>query len=151
MAAASPYVAQLESACGAIAERIGHVDWKLVYQSRSGPPSQPWLEPDILDHIRELHAAGRRDLVIAPVGFLSDHIEVLYDLDTEAAGLCRDLGIRMVRAKTVGTHPEFVRMIVSLIGSERICAADCCPRPQRLKSPSTASCRPATETGLPGS
>ena len=74
--------------------RRGHADWRLVYQSRSGPPTQPWLEPDICDAIRELHAAGGRRVVIAPIGFISDHMEVLYDLDTEAADLCRGTGCR---------------------------------------------------------
>ena len=81
-----------------VASKLGLKDWKLVYQSRSGPPMQPWLEPDISDHIRSVHEAGRRELVIAPIGFISDHMEVLYDLDTEAAALCEELGIRMVRA-----------------------------------------------------
>jgi ferrochelatase len=130
MADTSPYVEQLSQTCSTIVNRLELTDWKLVYQSRSGPPSQPWLEPDILDHIRELHANGRSELVIAPIGFISDHMEVLYDLDTEAAALCRDLGVRMVRAATVGTHPDFVRMIVDLVGSRRRCGLDCCPKPQ---------------------
>jgi ferrochelatase len=145
MADTSPYVAQLENACTVVASRLGLTDWKLVYQSRSGPPSQPWLEPDILDHIRELHSGGRRDLVIAPIGFISDHMEVLYDLDTEAAHLCAQLGIRMVRASTVGTHPDFVRMILELVGRERRCAAGCCPRPL------LTSVRPGAATGPAGS
>ena len=127
----SPYVGQLEQTCARVASSLGHADSALVYQSRSGPPTQPWLEPDILDHIRSLHAKGRRDIVIAPIGFISDHMEVLYDLDTEAADLCAKLGMRMERAKTVGTHPDFVRMILDLGGSARACPADCCPRPQR--------------------
>jgi ferrochelatase len=129
----SPYVKQLEDTCRAIAAELGHEDWTLVYQSRSGPPSQPWLEPDILQHIRELHAQGLRELVIAPIGFISDHMEVVYDLDYEAANLCRELGLKMARARTVGTAPEFVRMIRDLIGAgPRECARDCCPRPQRI-------------------
>jgi ferrochelatase len=89
--------------------------WRLVYQSRSGPPSQPWLAPDVCDALRELHAAGARDVVVVPIGFLSDHIEILYDLDTEARALCEQLGLNMVRARTVGTHPDFVKMIRALI------------------------------------
>ncbi len=133
MADTSPYVKQLEDTCQAIAAELGHQDWKLVYQSRSGPPGQPWLEPDLLQYIRELHAQGRRELVIAPIGFISDHMEVVYDLDFEAAQLCGELGMKMARAGTVGTAPEFVRMIRDLLlGRPRDCARDCCPRPQRV-------------------
>ena len=88
---------------------------RLVYQSRSGRPQDPWLEPDILDHIRTLHAQGVRALTIAPIGFLSDHMEVLYDLDEEARLLCGQLELPLTRARTVDTHPAFVRMIRDLI------------------------------------
>jgi len=132
MADTSPYVQHLNEACSLIATELRHSDWKLVYQSRSGPPGQPWLEPDIGDHIRALHSSGRRELVIAPVGFLSDHMEVIYDLDTDARELCRQLGVRMERARTVGTAPEFVRLIRRLLLEPcQICEPDCCPRPQR--------------------
>jgi protoporphyrin/coproporphyrin ferrochelatase len=132
MAETSPYVQHLNETCSLIATELGHSDWKLVYQSRSGPPGQPWLEPDIGDHIRALHASRRCELVIAPVGFLSDHMEVMYDLDTEARELCRQLGVRMERAGTVGTAPEFVRLIRNLLTQPcRVCEPDCCPRPQR--------------------
>ena len=132
MTTTSPYVQQLKETAILVAQQLGIMDWKLVYQSRSGPPTQPWLEPDINDHIRTMHAEGRRELVIAPIGFTSDHMEVLYDLDTEAAELCRDLGMRMVRAKTAGTHPEFVRMVRDLmLAGPSICAPDCCQPPQR--------------------
>jgi protoporphyrin/coproporphyrin ferrochelatase len=128
MANSSPYVAELEQACAAVAARVGRADWKLVYQSRSGPPSQPWLEPDIADYLREL----RSDVVIAPIGFLSDHMEVIYDLDTEASQLCRELGIRMVRAGTAGTHPAMIRMVAELIEREPVaCAGTCCAPPVR--------------------
>jgi ferrochelatase len=143
MADASPYVAQLKETCTLIAGRLGLSDWTLVYQSRSGPPTQPWLEPDILDHIRTI---GRKEIVIVPVGFISDHMEVLYDLDTEAADLCRQSGISMVRAGTVGTHPDFIQMIVDLIGFQRTCERGCCPRPIR-----PASAQPDKATALPGS
>ena len=120
----------------------------MAYQSRSGPPSQPWLEPDISDALRELHAVGKRDVVVAPIGFLSDHMEVIYDLDTEAQALCGQIGLNMVRAATVGGHPEFVGMVRDLIAervlglTERpnlgtlgpcpdVCPADCCPAPRR--------------------
>lgn len=128
MANSSPYVSQLKETCSAIAAVLDLKDWKLVYQSRSGSPTQPWLEPDILDHIRSLNTT---DLIIVPIGFLSDHMEVLYDLDTEAAELCQELGIRMVRAATVGSHPRLVQMILDQIGVARNCSPDCCPRPQR--------------------
>jgi protoporphyrin/coproporphyrin ferrochelatase len=132
MAQTSPYVQELEAACGRVAEAAGAPEWKLVYQSRSGPPTQPWLGPDVCDYLRE----RRSNCVIAPIGFLSDHMEVLYDLDTEARAVCDELGLRMVRAGTVGTHPAIVRMICELI--ERVpqpCATTCCPAPQRPPMP----------------
>ena len=105
------YVAQLEEASRLVAEGVGHSRWELVYQSRSGPPQQPWLEPDVCDRIRQLYADDAlHDVVILPIGFVSDHLEVLYDLDTEAQELCESLGIVMHRAATVGAHPQFVRM-----------------------------------------
>lgn len=148
MADTSRYVPQLEESCRLVAERAGAAEWKLVFQSRSGPPSQPWLEPDICDELRQRHAAGMRHVVIAPIGFISDHMEVLYDLDTEAADLCRGLGVSMVRAATVGTAPEFVAMVGDLIrervwslpervaigslpASHDVCPLDCCPAPVR--------------------
>lgn len=143
MARSSRYVAQLEETCRLIAEGAGLDAWTLVYQSRSGGPHQPWLEPDILDHMRALHAQGIRALVVMPVGFISDHMEVLYDLDTEAQALAGELGMTLIRAATVGTHPQFISMIRELIlermepgrakralgthgPSHDVCAADCC-------------------------
>jgi protoporphyrin/coproporphyrin ferrochelatase len=128
MAQASPYVQQLETASAAVAAGVGRDEWKLVYQSRSGPPSQPWLEPDICDYLREI----RSDVIVAPIGFLSDHMEVLYDLDTEARALCEQIGVRMVRASTVGVHPAIIRMIAEFCDAEPTpCAAGCCPSPRR--------------------
>lgn len=129
MAESSPYVAQLERASAAVAEAVGKgSDWKLVYQSRSGPPTQPWLEPDVCDYLRE----QRRDAVLAPIGFLSDHMEVLYDLDTEARAVCEELGLKMVRAGTVGTHPKMIEMIAEMAGQEHAtCAVGCCAAPVR--------------------
>jgi ferrochelatase len=152
MADGCRYVPQLQESCRLVAAEAGVVDWKLVYQSRSGPPTQPWLEPDVCDAIRDLHARGGRQVVIAPIGFISDHMEVLYDLDTEAADLCRELGVEMARAATVGTDPAFVSMVCDLIAErawalpERVaignlpanhdvCPLDCCPAPQRPASP----------------
>jgi ferrochelatase len=115
MAASCDYEAELREACRLVAERIPRREFSLVYQSRSGPPSQPWLEPDILGHLESLRAAGVEDVVVAPVGFISDHMEVVYDLDTVAAEKARSLGLRLVRAATVGTAPEFVAMIRELV------------------------------------
>jgi protoporphyrin/coproporphyrin ferrochelatase len=145
MAQTSRYEAQLREACRLVAAGVGHADWQLVYQSRSGPPSQPWLDPDIGDALRGLRAV--KDVVVAPIGFISDHMEVVYDLDTEARGICRELGLNMVRAGTVGTHPAFVSMIRELVLERlgqlppralgalgvgpNVCAIDCCPAPKR--------------------
>jgi ferrochelatase len=132
MADSSPYVQQLEAASRRVAETLGTRDRKLVYQSRSGPPTQPWLGPDICDFLRE----SPGDTIIAPIGFLSDHMEVMYDLDTEARAVCEELGVRMVRAGTVGTHPAIIRMIAELIERDAVpCGASCCPAPQRPPSP----------------
>jgi protoporphyrin/coproporphyrin ferrochelatase len=132
MAQSSPYVDELNCACVAVASKVGRAEWKLVYQSRSGPPGQPWLEPDIRDYLREI----RSDALIAPIGFLSDHMEVLYDLDTEARATCDELGIKMARAGTVGTHPAIIRMIVEMIEQEpTVCSASCCAPPWQAKPP----------------
>jgi ferrochelatase len=151
MAQTSDYEEQLRETGRLVSEQLGRKDrdWQLVYQSRSGPPSQPWLEPDILDYLRELKAqGGSSDVVIAPIGFVSDHMEIIYDLDTKAGELCAEFGLHMVRAETVGTHPRFIAMIRELI-LERIdesqprralgalgprpdtCAEECCPMPRR--------------------
>ncbi len=144
MANTSAYVAQLQDACGLVAEAVGITDWQLVYQSRSGTPSQPWLEPDILDHMKAIREAGARDVVILPIGFVSDHVEVMYDLGTEAKALAGEIGLNFVLAPTVGTHPRYIRMIRDLIVERMMekperpylgtrgpnhdfCPADCCP------------------------
>jgi ferrochelatase len=88
--------------------------WAVVYQSRSGPPTQPWLEPDVGDHLDELHTAGVSAAVVVPIGFVSDHMEVRYDLDVEAEALATKLGMRFARAATPGTHPRFVSMVREL-------------------------------------
>lgn len=113
------YVVQLSESCRLTAEAASIPNARLVYQSRSGPPHQPWLEPDVCDTIRELHAAGVRDVIVHPIGFISDHMEVLYDLDHEAKDLCAEIGMNMERAATPGTHPDFVRMLADLV-EERI-------------------------------
>ena len=120
MAASSDYEMQLKETARLVAEQVGRKNWRLAYQSRSGPPSQPWLEPSILDCLREVRQNGETtDVVIAPIGFVSDHMEIIFDLDTEARQLCEELSIHMVRAATVGTHPRFIRMIRELV-EERI-------------------------------
>ncbi|MGA8029088.1 MAG: ferrochelatase [Bryobacteraceae bacterium] len=162
MAETSDYEKQLREASRLVAEAIGFKNWDLVYQSRSGPPGQPWLGPDILDRLRNLHNEGAKNVLVAPLGFVSDHLEVLYDLDTEALHLANELGMKMVRAATVGTHPAFVRMIRQLI-AERIlrnepklavgsfgpnhdvCPADCCPAPQRAGRPHALTGRLASQ------
>jgi protoporphyrin/coproporphyrin ferrochelatase len=119
------YEVQLREACRLVAEGVGHSDWHLVYQSRSGPPKQPWLEPDICDFLREEHSkSNAQDAVIAPTGFISDHLEVVYDLDIQARTLCDELGVNMVRAATVGTHPRFIRMIRELIVERMTASTD---------------------------
>ena len=132
MASQCRYEEQLVEIARRVSARVGHEEWDLVWQSRSGPPSQPWLEPDILDHLRALAADGVVDVVVAPVGFLSDHMEVLYDLDHEAADLARELGLNFVRAQTAGTHPAIIAMLKELIESPVVvCAEGCCPAPRR--------------------
>lgn len=142
MAAKCEYTAQLQETGRLIAEAIGVDDWKVVYQSRSGSPSQPWLGPDICDHLKQLNDAGVKNVVVAPIGFVSDHMEIVYDLDVEAQQAAKELGVNLVRAATAGTHPSFVKMIRELI-LERVdnaharflgsrgaghftCPADCC-------------------------
>ena len=121
MARNCDYEAQLIDSATLTAEMAGVSDWSLVYQSRSGPPQVPWLEPDILDHMDSLHQQGVSDLVIMPIGFVSDHMEVMFDLDVEATDKAQELGMTMVRAASAGTHAKFVSMIRELI-EERMTA-----------------------------
>lgn len=154
LASTSSYVLALEEAAALVVERVRPGSpWDLVFQSRSGPPQVPWLEPDIRDH---LVARAERDapgdpapvMVVIPLGFVSDHMEVLVDLDTLAAETAATVGIELHRVPTVGTHPRFVAMITELV-TERlhddgtrvaigahgpwpdVCPADCCPAPVR--------------------
>jgi len=117
MAKNCDYEAQLRETSRLISDRLDVKDWRLVFQSRSGSPARPWLVPDVCDHLRELQ--GVKDVVVAPIGFVSDHMEIIYDLDTEARALSRELGLNMIRAATAGTHPAFIEMIRELI-MERI-------------------------------
>jgi len=151
MAETSDYVRQIEEAASLAAASLGRDDYHIVYQSRSGAPGQRWLGPDIVEALGSLH--GARDVVVMPIGFVSDHMEVLYDLDTEARQAAEGMGLNLVRAETPGTHPTFVSMVLELIhertdGWERravgrygpatdLCRADCCPGPQRPHAPST--------------
>jgi ferrochelatase len=149
MALSSDYESQLQEACQLVSSRLGdRYQWQLVYQSRSGPPDQAWLAPDIGDHLETLASDGVDDVVIVPIGFVSDHMEVVYDLDVEAAAKAEKLGLHAHRAPTVGTDPEVVAMIVELVaergGPARarrwlgtqpprpdVCPEGCCPRPPR--------------------
>ena len=117
MARNCDYERQLTATCGLVAEElcIPQERWALVYQSKSGRPGDPWLEPDILQHLGDLSARGTDAVVIHPIGFLSDHMEVLYDLDEEARSRSTELGLEMVRSRTVGTHPLFVNLLRELI------------------------------------
>jgi protoporphyrin/coproporphyrin ferrochelatase len=117
MAEACQYVAQLNELAALIARQLqlDRSHWHLVYQSRSGPPQQPWLAPDVCDALRDLRETGAQRVLLVPIGFLSDHIEVLYDLDVEAVDTARQCGIELARARTIGTHPQFVIMIRELI------------------------------------
>jgi ferrochelatase len=163
MANTCDYVRQLEEVRKVVSARLGVANDALVYQSRSGAPGEPWLEPDILDHLREVKARNlASQVVLAPISFISDHMEVLYDLDIEAQQLCDSLTLPMVRAQTVGVHPRLIAMIRELVlertsaGAERralgslgprqdVCEENCCPAPQRPVRPQTAHRR--LETG----
>jgi ferrochelatase len=146
MARAGAYEDQLAEACRLVAEHVGRDRWYLCYQSRSGPPAQPWLGPELGEQIVAWHQAGQTDaLVLVPIGFLLENIELAYDLDVEIAQLCDGLGVKMVRAAAVGNHPRLVEMIQLLVEerldpskprlalgthgpSHDVCPADCCPR-----------------------
>jgi protoporphyrin/coproporphyrin ferrochelatase len=157
MANTCDYVLQLEEVRKLISAGLGVANDALVYQSRSGTPGQPWLEPDILDYLREVKARNAASaVVLAPISFISDHMEVLYDLDIEARQLCDSLALPMARAKTVGVHPKFIAMIRELIlertteGMQRralgslgprqdVCEETCCPAPQHPVRPAAQS------------
>jgi ferrochelatase len=115
MAAGSPYAAQLAAAARAIAGRLGRAAWTLAYQSRSGSPRDPWLEPDVSDAIRALAREGARDVVVVPVGFVCDHVEVLYDLDVEARRVAEAAGVAFHRAPAANDHPDFIAMLADLV------------------------------------
>ncbi|MEL7208243.1 MAG: ferrochelatase, partial [Actinomycetota bacterium] len=154
MASTSDYEAQLRDAATLVVDRAhGRHDgaWDLVFQSRSGPPQVPWLEPDVVDHLEALAADGVSDVVLVPIGFLSDHVEVLFDLDVQAAEAAAALGLGLRRVETVGTHPTFVAGLADLVEEltagaapkalgplgprEWPCRPDCCPAPARPGRP----------------
>jgi len=146
MASKCAYEEQLREACRLVSEQVGREDWVLVYQSRSSGDCEPWLEPDIGDYLVRLHHAGKTsDVVIVPLGFVSENMEIVYDLDVEVASLCEHLGLHMVRAAVVSSHPRFITMIRQLIlerieahpdrlavgrfgPSPDVCPAECCLR-----------------------
>lgn len=167
MAEHCDYEKQLHAVAEVVADRVAKPEYQLVYQSRSGPPEVPWLGPDVVEHIEALGLIGTTDVVVVPIGFISDHVEVIWDLDREAQEACAEQGIEMVRAKTVGTHPAFVEGLRQLV-LERIegvegkppavgplpprpieCRPGCCdyPRPVRKKKPKPAE--EATEEATP--
>ncbi|BCJ50848.1 ferrochelatase [Actinoplanes sp. NBRC 14428] len=145
------YEAQLQETAALVhAASAADLPWDLVWQSRSGPPQVPWLEPDISDHLTALAEKGVTDVVVSPIGFVSDHLEVIWDLDNEARETADGLGLGYARAATPGTDPRFVAMIRELVrertdGGDRgrlgtlpvwdVCPADCCPAPQRRGAP----------------
>lgn len=163
------YVEWHEVVAARVAEQAGEqlgreLPWSLAYCSRSGPPQQPWLEPDINDHLAGLAAAGTRAVVVSPIGFVSDHMEVVHDLDTEAAQTARGLGLAYARAATARTHPAFVEGLVDLVEERAAiargelvaplvvdggtpglyeCPGTCCPalrRPGQTGEPAPAAC-----------
>jgi ferrochelatase len=152
MAETCDYAEQIEETARLVAEAARHERWQVVYQSRSGPPHVPWLGPDILEHLDALSQINVQDVVVAPIGFLSDNMEVIWDLDHEARDYANELGITLTRAPTVGTHPAFVSMIRELIEerlgkvttrqalgkrgpSHDVCPPDCCQYQPRVSRP----------------
>lgn len=165
MAKGCDYEVQLEESSRLVCDAVGvgAERWDLVYQSRSGRPQDPWLDPDICDHLETLAGRGEKAVVNVPIGFVSDHMEVLYDLDDEAAKKAEELGIVWKRAGTAGTHPAFVRMLRELVeerldpAKERraigkfgpnhdVCPKSCCPRPVR---PGRPGAPPASSEPIP--
>ena len=142
MAANSDYEAQLKEAGRLIAAELNVKSWQVVYQSRSGSPAQPWLGPDVCEHLKQLRAEGVTEVLIAPIGFVSDHMEVIFDLDVQAQQLAKEIGVNVRRAATAGTQPAFVRMIRELMmerinnetprylgsrgANHNVCLPDCC-------------------------
>ncbi len=132
MAEKCDYARELEDVMNRVTSGLPNAT-RLVYQSRSGPPSQPWLEPDIREAIRDLAREGARQAVVVPIGFVSEHLEVVYDVDYEAKRLATELGLELTRVRTVSSHPRFVRMVREIVeewlrAPARTCAPGCCLR-----------------------
>jgi ferrochelatase len=153
------YSRQVAEAAQLVAQALGVGDYDLVWQSRSGPPQVPWLEPDIVDHLDALHGRGVGAVIVVPVGFVSDHLEVVWDLDTEARDRAAELGMGFARAGTAGTDPRFASLVRELVGEHlgtttprrlgtepqfgvgcngRLCAVRCCEPPARPSRPAAA-------------
>jgi len=115
MAAADRYVMQLRDAAASVAAVVQSRDWALVFQSRSGRPEDPWLEPDVNDYLREARAGGLEAAILVPIGFLADHVEVLYDLDVEARATAEEIGLTMARAEAVNDHPRFIDALADVV------------------------------------
>lgn len=141
MSSGCQYEEQLQAACRLVMQEVNLSNsWQLCYQSRSGPPSQAWLEPDVNLYVAQLAEQGVKDIVIAPIGFVSDHMEIIYDLDTQARKVCEELHINYRRAKTAGCHPRFVSMIKELCQSKiDPCSADCCPYSSDIQTANLAN------------
>ncbi|MCO1660068.1 ferrochelatase [Pseudonocardia humida] len=150
------YSRQVREAAQLVAVELGESDFDVVWQSRSGPPQVPWLAPDIVDHLEDLHARGVGAVVVSPIGFVSDHLEVIWDLDTEAAEKAAELGMGFARAATAGADPRFADLVAELIAEHMhgfaplrlgevpgfgctadgaFCAVDCCTPPRRPTRP----------------
>jgi ferrochelatase len=121
MAEASTYVADFTATARAVAARLGHARWSLAYQSRSGNPREPWLEPDIGEVLESLAKDGARHVVVSPAGFVCDHVEVLYDLDVEARWIAAEHGLTLHRAPAVNAHPDFIAMLSDLVRTACTC------------------------------
>lgn len=115
MAKDSTYVIELQKTAELVSKKLGRSEWKLAYSSRSGNPRDPWLEPDICDEIRERAKRSEKHLLIIPIGFIADHVEILFDLDVEAKAVAQEVGVSIYRAKAVGDHPLFIRMIADVV------------------------------------
>jgi protoporphyrin/coproporphyrin ferrochelatase len=163
----SDYEVQHHEACRLVMEAFPGRRWELVYNSRSGPPQVPWLTPDVNDHLTALAADGCPGVVVVPIGFVSDHLEVVYDLDVEARATAAGLGLPFARAGTVGTDPRFVAGLVELV-RERVegaprralgtrgpnwdaCPVDCCRAPGQEERPTVASAPPPRSRPAPSS